>query len=112
MPLYRGVHADHPALQECQRGIVRPADVNGGVSPEQHNEGGFSAMSPFTSWTHDRGRAVWYANRRGAGGLLLRVPEGNPGPNEDWIWVWSPDVWEEDEVLLRGVRMGVEVIEE
>jgi hypothetical protein len=38
-----------------------------------------------------------------------KFPERRPGPDEDWTWVQSPDIWEEDEVLLQGVRRDVEV---
>jgi hypothetical protein len=73
MPLYRGVHAGHPALTDAKEGIVRPANRNGSITPEQHNEDGFSGVSQFTSWTHDRNRAVWFANRKGPGGVVLEV---------------------------------------
>jgi hypothetical protein len=49
----RGVHARHPALAEALRGEVIPGDPNGAITPEQHNAGGYSAESPYTSWTHD-----------------------------------------------------------
>jgi len=38
--LYRGVHARHPQLSNAGRGIVIPGDVNGVLSPEEHNLGG------------------------------------------------------------------------
>ena len=108
--IYRGVHAAHPALADAKNGIVRPADSNGKVTPAQHNEGGFSGISPFTSWTHDLNRATWYANRSGPGGVLLRVSPGKASKGEDWSWVLSEDRWIEDEVLLRSVRLNIEVI--
>lgn len=76
--LYRGVHAGHPALEEARAGIVRPAKLDSNVSAEEHNFGWVSAASPFTSWTHDRQRAIWFRDRHGPGGVLLRVPVERP----------------------------------
>jgi hypothetical protein len=44
------------------------------------------------------------------GGLLLRVQATPPGPKEKWSWEWSPDIYFEQEPLLKGIRIGVEVI--
>jgi hypothetical protein len=41
---------------------------------------------------------------------FMRVPIGSPGPEDTWSWEWSPDQYFEDEVLLRGIRIGIEVI--
>jgi hypothetical protein len=101
----------HPALQDAKSGIVRPAQPNSRVSAEEHNLGFVSGLSPFTSWTRDRQLALWHANRYGAGGVLLRVPAGAPLTNESWNWEQSEDLWYEDEVLMRGVRLNVEVVE-
>ncbi|MBY5943516.1 RHS repeat-associated core domain-containing protein [Halomonas sp. DP5N14-9] len=38
--LYRGVSASHPALDEAKKGIVRPANPNATLSPEEHARGG------------------------------------------------------------------------
>lgn len=109
--LYRGVHALHPALQDAKQGIARPAKPGSLISAEQHNLGFVSGLSPFTSWTHDRQRALWFGNRYGPGGVLLQVPIGAPNPAETWSWIYSNDLWDEDEVLMRGVRLNIEVIE-
>ena len=107
--LYRGVHSDHPEFEAASSGRVVPGNPNGNVTPAQHNRGGDDVLadSPFTSWTTDidvaRGRA-------GADGVLLRVPTGRPPTGAKWNWEWSPDVFSESEVLLRGAREGCDVI--
>ncbi|MGC4396493.1 RHS repeat-associated core domain-containing protein [Hydrogenophaga sp. T2] len=108
--LYRGVHAGHPALGAAKRGRVVPGNVNGTVSAEAHNLGGQAANSSMTSWTRDRAIAATHAAKNGPGGVVLRVPQGAPSRGAGWSWEWSPDVWGESEVLLRGVRTGVEVL--
>jgi hypothetical protein len=107
---YRGVHADHPALEHAKQGRVVPGDVVGTVTPAQHNRGGSSAASPFTSWTGDMKLATGFATTNGPGGVILRVPVGSPPPGAAWSWEWSPDLYGENEFLMRGVRTGVEVL--
>lgn len=68
------------------------------------------ANSPFTSWTRNPAIAADHAAKNGAGGVVMRVPEGAPGRGTRWSWEWSPDVWGEAEVLMRGIRKGVEVL--
>lgn len=87
-----------------------PANVSGTVSPEEHNHDDRVGDSPFTSWTHSRAVAEFHRDKSGAGDVLLRVPEGAPTANDSWEWVWSPDDMFEEEILLRGVRMNVEVL--
>lgn len=108
--VYRGVHAEHPALPEAQRGRVVPGNVEGTVTPEQHNAGGRGADSPYTSWTHEPRIAIEHATQRGPGGVVLRVPVGAPPEGATWRWEWSPDVYRESEVLLWGVREGAKVL--
>jgi RHS repeat-associated protein len=108
--LYRGVHAAHPALDAAKQGRIVPGNLNGTVSAEAHNMGGVAAHSPFTSWTRDAAIAAQHAAKHGPGGVVLRVPQGAPPAGASWSWQWSPDVWRESEVLLRGVRTGAEVI--
>lgn len=107
--LYRGIHAGHPSYWAALTGAVVPGDVNGTITPKQHNLRESSALSPYTSWTHLRQIAINFAMSRGAGGLLLRLPLGTPKQDDDWHWEMSPDAWLEDEVLLHGVRIGAEV---
>jgi hypothetical protein len=108
--VYRGVHAGHPAMEAAQSGRVVPGNVAGTVTEEAHNLGGVAADSPFTSWTHDPAVAARQANSSGPGGVVLRLPTGAPPEGATWSWAWSPDVFNESEVLLRGVREGAEVL--
>lgn len=111
MFLYRGIHARHPALAEARQGMVRPGKADGTVTPRQHNLGGFSGVSPYTSWTRRLEVAQWHARQAGPGGVVLRVRAGAPPPLATWQWVYSEDEYGEDEVLLRGIRLEVEVLE-
>jgi hypothetical protein len=108
--VYRGVHAGHPILDEAKRGNVVPGDIRGKVTPEDHNKGGVAAFSPFTSWTADQKVAEFYADKFGPGGVVLRLPGGNPQAGDTWSWEWSPDRFGEQEILLRGKRSGATVI--
>ena len=107
--LYRGVHGQHPALEAARRGEVIPSAPESDLPAEDHNGGGYSDVSPFTSWTYDRAYAYLLARRAGPGGIVLEVPDREPGPNDLWSWHISPDEDSEDEVLLRGIRLNVEV---
>ncbi len=115
---YRGVHGGiegtdkppHPALEPARRGEIIPGNVNGTVTPEQHNLGGHAADSPFTSWTPDLEIARFHALKHGEGGVILRIQTGAPPPGSTWSWQWSPDYFGENEILLRGVRTGAEVL--
>jgi hypothetical protein len=108
--VYRGISAKHPAWFAAWMGIAVPGDVNGTLTPEQHNFGGFEQFSPYTSWTQSRAVAEFHRDREGPGGLLLRVPLGAPAAGDMWRWEWSPDEFFEGEQLMRGVRIGIEVI--
>ena len=109
--LYRGVHARHPARNSALAGVVIPGNIHGLVTPEQHNTEDVSFASPYTSWTTNIDVARTFAASRGAGGVLLRVVADAPASNDSWSWQHSLDLWGEDEILLRGIRIGVEVIE-
>jgi RHS repeat-associated protein len=108
--LYRGVSANHPAIGAARRGKVVPGNRNGNITAAEHNAGGVSADSPFTSWTHNPSVAAHHASKDGPGGVILRAPAGSPPKGADWNWEWSPDVYGEGEVLMRGTRSGVEVL--
>lgn len=109
--VYRGVHANHPALVDALLGIAAPANINGFVTPQMHNLGGVSDRSPFTSWTHDYSVAETNARKLGpTGGVILVASVGPPPVGAQWNWEHSPDVWREQEVLLRGIRSGLRVI--
>jgi hypothetical protein len=104
--LYRGVHAQHPALKEAMQGRVAPGNIYGVFSPDQHNRGGVSEMCPYTSWTAERKVAEYHARRFGPGGVILKLPPNDPERREAWSWEQSPDIFEEQEILLRRPRSG------
>ncbi len=107
--LYRGVSAKHPAIEDARQGVVKPGNINGSVTPDEHNAGGRSADSPYTSWTRDPEIAKWWANREGPGGTVLQLPTGAPAAGDSWSWEYSMDAYGEQEVLLRGCRSGATV---
>ena len=67
----------------------------------EHNKG--YTNSPFTSWTTDRGVAESFA---GKGGVVLekQVPWNRT--------VWSPDYYNEDEVLIQGPVLNADVTQQ
>lgn len=82
------------------------------MTPADHNLIGDSGASPFTSWTHDRSVASYWANRQGPGGVLLRVRQGAPPKGGGWEWEFSDDEYGESEVLMKGRREGdIEVLD-
>jgi hypothetical protein len=92
-------------------GTVVPGDPNGDITPEEHNRLDESIMSPFTSRTHSETIATRFAESRGPGGIVLRLPiDPASDPEGHWTWVQSPDAFGEEEILLRGIRMDAEVI--
>jgi len=109
--VYRGVHGKHPGLDDAMQGRVAPGNPSGTLTPEQHNLGGDLSDSPFTSWTHDPSVARSFADSQGPGGVVLRTETGAPPPGANWSWEQSPDVFHEQEVLLRGSRENLEVFE-
>jgi hypothetical protein len=71
---------------------------------EEHNrnfEGNYN--SPFTSWTKSEEIAKLYA---GEGGLVLKAEVGPP----EQRFGFSPDEWNEQEVLVCGVVSSAEVL--
>jgi len=108
--VYRGVKAGHPALEAAKEGTAIPGDADGLVTAAEHNAGGYSAESPYTSWSTNESTARWFANSNGPGGVVLRAPYEPPPPGATWSWEASPDLFNEGEILLRGVRTGLEVI--
>jgi hypothetical protein len=111
--LYRGIHGRHPQIAAARAGVVVPGNPNGSITAKQHNAGGFSELSPYTSWSERIEVARTHAFPVGEPrGVVLRVTDSNPGPNDQWDWEASPDASGEYEVLLFGVRMNLEVIEE
>jgi hypothetical protein len=105
--LYRGVHKGHPAEVPARDGIVVPGNpYNSSITPSDHNLGDVRNSS-YTAWS--RREDVARANA-GTDGVILRVRTGAPPEGADWSWQTSPDNFEEGEVLLRGIREGVEVL--
>jgi hypothetical protein len=106
--LYRGVHKGHPAEVPARDGIVVPGNpYDNTITPEAHNLGGVSADSSLTSWTRREDVARGYV---GPDGVVLRVRTGAPPPGAGWSWHWSPDKYEESEVLMKGIREDAEVL--
>jgi len=103
--VYRGVPTNHPGLGLALEGTAIPRKVNGATTAQMHNLGspGALADSPFTSWTRDPAIASRFA---GEGGVILQLPRGKPSPDSSWGFEWSPDVWFESEVLVRGPVYG------
>ncbi|MGB6692165.1 MAG: hypothetical protein WBE76_30340 [Terracidiphilus sp.] len=81
------------------RGNVIPGDIHDIVTPEQHNRGNVSDISPYTSWTKEREVAEFHARRLGPGGVILKLPMIGPDPHDPWSWERSPDIFEEQEIL-------------
>lgn len=92
--LYRGVPANHPTYKVALQGRAVPGNPNGTVTPEEHNEGGKGADSPFISFTANYQIALRYA---GSGGVILRFPTGASKHGDTWRWERSPDGFGEDE---------------
>ncbi|PBP78774.1 hypothetical protein CCL22_19630 [Pseudomonas syringae] len=101
--LYRGVYKGHPAEADAIEGRVTPGKFDGEVSPEDHNYGGHSANSPYTSWTRSPDIAKSFAKDDG---IILRLKIGAPKEGDKWSWQYSDDRWAEQEVLLKGPRSG------
>ncbi len=112
--MYRGLHFGHPEMKRGRKGLIYPGNVFGTITPSQHNVGGVSADSPFTSWSFDYEVAYTNATDRAGGlGIVLRLPWDGERAGEGWEWVDSPNGYEtESEILLRGIRMGAEVVDE
>jgi hypothetical protein len=102
-PIYRGIHVGHHAWADALRGIASPADPEGHEDVDAHNAGG-TRKSRLTSWTHDRSVAV---ARAGPGGLLLEWMTGMAPPDAGWHFLGSPDLFDEQEVLVSGTLVGV-----
>jgi hypothetical protein len=99
-------------IAAARNGTVVPGDPLGDITPEEHNFLDESVISPFTSWTYSLTVARRFASSRGPGGVVLRLAKSTPGDNDSWSWHDSPDIHREQEILLKGVRMGAEVVVE
>jgi len=97
-------------LEAARRGIVIPGNVHGNVSPEEHNYGRRLNESPYTSWSYSLEEAHAHGADWGAGYVVLKLTTDSPIGQQNWSWVRSPDIFGEQEVLLKGVRIDCEVI--
>ena len=100
---YRGIHRNHPEWENALKGRVVPGNANSKLSAEEHNLGGFSANSPYTSWTDDPNIA---RNFSGKDGVIMRVKTGAPSSTDTWSWHASFDEYFEREILMKGSRSG------
>lgn len=107
--VYRGVSKEHPGHPEASKGNAYPRNPNSPVTAAEHNGG--NTDSAFTSWSHRLEEAQWWARRDGPGGVVMRWPAGPPPDGAAWRWEWSPDAFQEGEVLIRGPITGAQVIE-
>jgi hypothetical protein len=106
----RGVSSDHPELANAKQGNIQPANQNSKVSSTDHNTGGVSGSSPYTSWTPSPDVALTHANKSGPGGIVVAVPVGPPPRGANWRWEFSDDAYMEQEILMQGRREGVEAM--
>ena len=104
--VFRGVPRDHARYRQAAQGMARPRATHGSATPELHNAG-VTEDSPFTSWTRSLEVAARYAAE---GGVILVWTLGLPPPDAKWSWEWSPDVYFEQEVLIRVTIRGATVI--
>lgn len=110
--VYRGVHAKHPVIAAARQGRVYPGNRNGTLTPQEHYNGGQSAISQFTSWSYDYEVALGFAADGVRMGVILMLPKSEPGPGDQWQWQESPgEMTDEREVLLLGSRDDAEVID-
>ncbi|QZP30720.1 hypothetical protein [Pseudomonas sp. DR48] len=85
-PFFKG----HPAENDAFSGKVTPGKIDGVVNPDDHNYGGHSGDSPYTSWTRSPDIARQFAKEDG---LILRVKIGAPKEGDKWSWQYSEDRW-------------------
>ncbi|MDQ0066051.1 RHS repeat-associated protein [Chryseobacterium lathyri] len=91
--LFRGVHAEHPELDNAYLGTAIP--WGGSATAYQHNMGDNNSV--YTSWSKSIDVANWTASRRGPGGVILkqsfplwRLTNFNNYPGEQEMQVFGP----------------------
>lgn len=96
--VYRGVSKDHHYFNLAKEGIVVPRNLLGTTDIDMHNYG--TSNSALSSWTRNKAVAETHA---GEDGIVLEasVPGNRIG--------WSPDIWYEQEVLVRGITCASKV---
>lgn len=97
--VFRGVCQTHAHYYLAKEGIVIPRNLLGTTDIDVHNYG--TSNSALTSWTRDKSVAETHAGQEGVI-LEVTVPGNRLG--------WSPDVWYEQEVLVRGLVCGAKII--
>jgi len=111
--LFKGVARQHAAFADALHGrcgtplAAEPpsstADLLRAIDDaQQHNDGSLRSESPFVSWTRERSVAELHAEPDGV------VLEALLGPPQQRLH-WSPDIWNEREVLVEGVVEGATV---
>ena len=97
--LWRGVSKDHPSFQEAEQGIAKPR--GGHDDPITHNLG--NTQSIFTSWTREKEIAERRAKKEG---IILE----KDFPTDENSLETTPDIYCEEEVLVRGIVTNAKVI--
>ncbi|MFN4001059.1 RHS repeat-associated core domain-containing protein [Microcella sp.] len=97
--LYRGVPFGHAGYDDAVHGVARPR--GGHADPALHNGG--DTNSQFTSWTTSRSIAEEIANEGNGPGVLLEL---DPVAIDPRRLLASPDIYDEAEVLIRGLVDG------
>jgi RHS repeat-associated protein len=94
--VYRGISKDHPAFNDALQGRATPR--GGHSDPRKHNQ--WDTRSEFTSWTTNRQIAEMAAGKDGVV-LEKQIPRS--------AMIKSPDIFAENEVLLKGPVEGAKV---
>ncbi len=97
--LYRGVASDNPGYNDALNGIARPR--GGPATAAEHNLG--DTRSGFTSWTTDPDVAKGMSY---PGGVVMRIAQSSVASR----LVQSPDLFDESEILIRGLVTGAELL--
>jgi hypothetical protein len=106
-PIYRGVAQNHNAFADAQQGIASPGDETGETDVYAHNSGD-TWTSRLTSWTTDPDVAEGFAGGKGGGGVVLQTTIEEMQARGVNI-LWSPNLFDEEEILLEGRIEGVQV---
>ena len=100
---YRGVAKNNLHYPDALQGIVKP--IGGSATPKEHNEG--DTRSTYTSWTPSLQLAREKAQDQDLGGHGVVVQRDFDAAD----LTFSPDAFQESEVLVRGLVTDSVVIE-
>ncbi len=103
-PIYRGVAQGHNAFEDAQRGIASPGDVAGHADVYAHNADD-TWTSRLTSWSTEREVAEGFAGKNGV--ILQTTIEEMQARGVNMLW--SPDYFDESELLFEGRIGGLQV---